>query len=198
MRNTAAGRPIWAVLVALGACVGARDAHAATISGNSVSGQPGAQVTVTFSLTGNGVTRSIGAVYNVPGELSILSSDTPSTPPFQCSLGGTAWTFSAETLADAFDLVVVDEAGQFSLANTIAVSTAGRNVLLLGDPLDGHFDVLDHPLPLGEPLAAVQPPPDAMSLLEAHDAVVDVAAPVAPRPPPAPARAARRSRSTPG
>jgi uncharacterized protein len=49
-------------------------------------------------------------------------------------LGGTAWTFSAETLTDAFDLVVVDEAGQFSLANTVAVSTAGRNLLLLGDP----------------------------------------------------------------
>jgi uncharacterized protein len=51
-----------------------------------------------------------------------------------CVLGGTAWTFSAATLADQFDLVVVDEAGQFSLANTIAVSTAARNLLLLGDP----------------------------------------------------------------
>ncbi|MDC5696775.1 AAA domain-containing protein, partial [Intrasporangium calvum] len=51
-----------------------------------------------------------------------------------CVLGGTAWTFTAETLAGAFDLVVVDEAGQFSLANTVAVSTAGRNLLLLGDP----------------------------------------------------------------
>ena len=35
---------------------------------------------------------------------------------------------------DAFDLLVVDEAGQFSLANTVAVSTAARNLLLLGDP----------------------------------------------------------------
>jgi len=51
-----------------------------------------------------------------------------------CVLGGTAWTFSAEALADTFDLVVVDEAGQFSLANTVAVSTAGSNLLLLGDP----------------------------------------------------------------
>ena len=68
-----------------------------------------------------------------------------------CVLGGTAWTFSAETLADAFDLVVVDEAGQFSLANTVAVSTAGRNLLLLGDPQQlpqvsqGH-----HPEPVNE------------------------------------------------
>jgi uncharacterized protein len=31
-------------------------------------------------------------------------------------------------------LIVLDEAGQFSLANTIAVSVAARNLLLLGDP----------------------------------------------------------------
>ncbi|EWT00265.1 nuclease [Intrasporangium oryzae NRRL B-24470] len=51
-----------------------------------------------------------------------------------CVLGGTAWTFSAETLTQAFDLLVIDEAGQFALANTVAVSRAARNLLLLGDP----------------------------------------------------------------
>ncbi len=51
-----------------------------------------------------------------------------------CVLGGTAWTFSAAALGGQFDLLVVDEAGQFSLANTVAVSTAARNLLLLGDP----------------------------------------------------------------
>ncbi len=34
----------------------------------------------------------------------------------------------------SLDLLVIDEAGQFSLANTIAVSAAARNLLLLGDP----------------------------------------------------------------
>ncbi|MBV8346658.1 MAG: DNA2/NAM7 family helicase, partial [Mycolicibacterium sp.] len=34
----------------------------------------------------------------------------------------------------SLDLVVIDEAGQFSLANTIAVAGAARNLLLLGDP----------------------------------------------------------------
>ncbi|WP_353510428.1 TM0106 family RecB-like putative nuclease [Intrasporangium sp.] len=68
-----------------------------------------------------------------------------------CVLGGTAWTFSAETLADAFDLVVVDEAGQFSLANTIAVSTAGRNLLLLGDPQQlPQVSQGQHPEPVNE------------------------------------------------
>lgn len=51
-------------------------------------------------------------------------------------IGGTAWDFTNRNriLADQLDLLIIDEAGQFSLANTIAVSTAARNLLLLGDP----------------------------------------------------------------
>lgn len=51
-------------------------------------------------------------------------------------VGGTMWDFTTpgRLPADGLDLLVVDEAGQFSLANTVAVSTAARNLLLLGDP----------------------------------------------------------------
>ena len=51
-------------------------------------------------------------------------------------LGGTAWDFSNLTRVARreLDLLVVDEAGQFSLGNTIAVGVAARNLLLLGDP----------------------------------------------------------------
>jgi uncharacterized protein len=50
--------------------------------------------------------------------------------------GGTAWTFTNPNRlpASPLDLLVVDEAGQFALADTVAVSTAARNLLLLGDP----------------------------------------------------------------
>jgi uncharacterized protein len=34
----------------------------------------------------------------------------------------------------SLDLLVIDEAGQFSLASTIAVSVAAPRLLLLGDP----------------------------------------------------------------
>ncbi|TFV57521.1 TM0106 family RecB-like putative nuclease [Mycobacterium sp. PS03-16] len=53
-----------------------------------------------------------------------------------CVLGGTAWDFANDTRVpdSALDLLVVEEAGQFSLANTIAVARAARNLLLLGDP----------------------------------------------------------------
>ncbi|MFB2584191.1 TM0106 family RecB-like putative nuclease [Herbiconiux liukaitaii] len=51
-------------------------------------------------------------------------------------IGGTAWDFTntGRVGRRSLDLLVVDEAGQFSLANTIAVSVAARNLLLLGDP----------------------------------------------------------------
>ncbi|MGC0363041.1 putative RecB family nuclease [Rhodococcus sp. 27YEA15] len=53
-----------------------------------------------------------------------------------CVVGGTAWDFSntKRIPPGSLDLLVVDEAGQFALANTIAVAIATRNLLLLGDP----------------------------------------------------------------
>ncbi len=51
-------------------------------------------------------------------------------------VGGTAWDFShpARIPRGSLDLLVIDEAGQFSLASTIAVSVAAERLLLLGDP----------------------------------------------------------------
>ncbi|WP_396427070.1 TM0106 family RecB-like putative nuclease [Leifsonia shinshuensis] len=51
-------------------------------------------------------------------------------------LGGTAWDFAnaARVPRGSLDLLVVDEAGQFSLASTIAIGVAAKNLLLLGDP----------------------------------------------------------------
>ncbi len=51
-------------------------------------------------------------------------------------LGGTAWDFSnpARVAPGSLDLLVVDEAGQFALATTVAVSVSARRLLLIGDP----------------------------------------------------------------
>jgi uncharacterized protein len=53
-----------------------------------------------------------------------------------CVVGGTAWDFANDNKIPrlALDLLVVEEAGQFSLANTIAVASSARNLMLLGDP----------------------------------------------------------------
>ena len=51
-------------------------------------------------------------------------------------VGGTVWDFAdpSRVSTGSLDLLVIDEAGQFSLANTIAASTASKRILLLGDP----------------------------------------------------------------
>jgi len=53
-----------------------------------------------------------------------------------CVLGGTSWTFASARLVEqgGLDLLVVDEAGQFALAPTLAASVVARRMLLLGDP----------------------------------------------------------------
>ncbi len=48
---------------------------------------------------------------------------------------GTAWLFAHAALDGAVDTLVIDEAGQVSLADALAMGTAARNIVLLGDPL---------------------------------------------------------------
>ena len=65
-------------------------------------------------------------------------------------VGGTAWTFASPETPD-FDLLVIDEAGQFSLANTLAAAARARTVLLLGDPQQlPQVTQGTHPQPIGD------------------------------------------------
>ncbi len=53
----------------------------------------------------------------------------------ECMVGaGTPWVWAHEDLQGAVDTLFVDEAGQVSLANVVAMSNCARNVVLLGDP----------------------------------------------------------------
>jgi len=82
------------------------------------------------------VAKKLASAHPVPWTLTaegdvarLLSS------PGGCLIGGTAWTMTGkEVPAGSLDLLVIDEAGQFSLANTLAVSRAAKRLLLLGDP----------------------------------------------------------------
>jgi uncharacterized protein len=64
-------------------------------------------------------------------------------------VGGTAWVWSREEFAGSLDVLIMDEAGQISLANAVAVSPAARNLVLLGDPQQ-----LDQPLTGSHPPGA--------------------------------------------
>jgi len=62
-------------------------------------------------------------------------------------VGGTAWLWTQPQLASSVDVLFVEEAGQFALANAVAVAGAGRSVVLLGDPRQ-----------LEQPLQGTHPP----------------------------------------
>jgi uncharacterized protein len=64
-------------------------------------------------------------------------------------LGGTAWLWSREEFLEAVDVLFVDEAGQMSLANVLAIAQAARVLVLLGDPRQ-----LDQPLQGSHPEGA--------------------------------------------
>jgi uncharacterized protein len=70
-------------------------------------------------------------------------------------VGGTSWFWCREGLAEAVDVLVIDEAGQFSLANAVAVARAAKSLVLLGDPQQ-----------LAQPTQAVHPGESGLSALE--------------------------------
>jgi predicted RecB family nuclease len=49
-------------------------------------------------------------------------------------VGGTSWLWARSDMANAIDVLFVDEAGQMSLANVLAMSPSAKSVVLLGDP----------------------------------------------------------------
>jgi len=49
-------------------------------------------------------------------------------------VAGTSWLFSRQQMDMSLDYLFVDEAGQVSLADAIAMATSAKNVVLLGDP----------------------------------------------------------------
>jgi predicted RecB family nuclease len=50
-------------------------------------------------------------------------------------IGGTAWLFTRPEWSGALDYLFVDEAGQVSLANVVAMARCARNLIMLGDQM---------------------------------------------------------------
>lgn len=69
---------------------------------------------------------------------------------------GTAWAFAGlDPSGPPFDFLFVDEAGQVSLANVVAMGTRARNLVLLGDQMQ-----------LGQPVQGIHPGRSGESVLE--------------------------------
>ena len=69
-------------------------------------------------------------------------------------LGATAWCWTRPEFQQSVDVLVVDEAGQMSLANVLGSARAGRSLVLLGDPQQ-----------LEQPLQSSHPEGSAVSAL---------------------------------
>jgi uncharacterized protein len=75
--------------------------------------------------------------------------------PHHQLVAGTAWLFAREDLDSALDYLFIDEAGQVSLANVIAMGTAARNIVLVGDQMQ-----------LSQPIKGTHPGGSGRSALE--------------------------------
>lgn len=72
-----------------------------------------------------------------------------------CVVGTTAWGFARDDLAGEFDYLFIDEAGQVSIANLIAISQSANNLVLMGDQMQ-----------LGQPAQGTHPAESGLSTLD--------------------------------
>jgi uncharacterized protein len=72
-----------------------------------------------------------------------------------CVIGTTAWGFARSDLENAFDYLFIDEAGQVSVANLIAMSRSTKNIILMGDQMQ-----------LGQPSQGSHPEDSGLSILD--------------------------------
>jgi predicted RecB family nuclease len=70
---------------------------------------------------------SLGFVENTKSNEAMLDTELQ-------LIAGTSFLFAREELDRQVDTLFIDEGGQFALADAIAVGTAARNLILLGDP----------------------------------------------------------------
>ena len=70
-------------------------------------------------------------------------------------LAGSAWLFAHERFDQHLDYLFLDEAGQVSVANVIAMGVAARNIVLVGDQMQ-----------LGQPIRGVHPGEAGLSILD--------------------------------
>ncbi len=70
-------------------------------------------------------------------------------------VAGTAWLFAREDMDQELDYLFIDEAGQVSLANVVAMGLCAKNIVLVGDQMQ-----------LAQPIQGVHPGSSGLSALE--------------------------------
>ena len=103
-----------------------------------------------------GIKKSAGTHESAYEGKFIHSEETSENISLEASLlAGTAWLFADERFDRHLDYLIIDEAGQVSVANVIAMGTAARNIVLVGDQMQ-----------LGQPIQGVHPGEAGLSILD--------------------------------
>lgn len=72
-----------------------------------------------------------------------------------CVMGTTAWGFARPDMENQLDYLFIDEAGQVSVANLIAMSRSAKNLVIMGDQMQ-----------LGQPSQGSHPAESGLSILD--------------------------------
>ncbi len=85
----------------------------------------------------------------------VKNNDLVSHVASPCVVGTTAWGFSRDDMVDVFDYLFIDEAGQVSVANLVAISRSTSNLVIMGDQMQ-----------LGQPIQGTHPTESGLSILD--------------------------------
>jgi predicted RecB family nuclease len=111
-------------------------------------------VALSRGLRFRGIKKSSKEAQFYEGTMIANTMENEDVPGYQL-IGGTAWLFCREELDQHLDYLFVDEAGQVSLGNIVAMGTCARNLVLVGDQMQ-----------LGQPLKGAHPGETGLSALE--------------------------------
>jgi hypothetical protein len=109
-------------------------------------------------------TENMDTLFNGRFIQDVMSNDD--VDPGANLIAGTAWLFARPELDQALDYLFIDEAGQVSLANLVAMGLSARNIVLVGDQMQ-----------LAQPIQGVHPGESGLSAL---DYLLQGAATIAP------------------
>ena len=103
-----------------------------------------------------GAKKGSGDDHYLNGSLIVdcLENDEISDGQFDL-LAGTAWMFARPEFDQTLDYLLIDEAGQVSLANVVAMGACARNIVLVGDQMQ-----------LGQPMQGAHPGESGQSALQ--------------------------------
>jgi predicted RecB family nuclease len=86
--------------------------------------------------------------------VDVYDNELAADPKYQL-VAGTAWLLARDEFDKTLDYLFIDEAGQVSLANVVALGTSARNIVLVGDQMQ-----------LAQPIQGVHPDESGLSALD--------------------------------